>query len=86
MSARRRAKKASISGAWMAGLFLLAVVGGLAWLVLSSPSGGHTPSAASSPDMTAALNRSLAATTGGMVDLEAYKGSKVVLYFYEGAG
>ena len=25
-------------------------------------------------------------TTGGMVDLEAYKGSKVVLYFYEGAG
>ena len=85
-SAKRRAKKPAISGGWIAGLFLLAVVGGLTWLVLSSPSGRHAPTASSTPDPTAALDRSLAATTGGMVDLKSYQGSKVVLYFYEGAG
>ena len=87
MSSKRKAtKKHSISGGWIAGLFLLAMVGGFTWLVLSSPSGRQAPAASSTPDPAAALGRSLAATTGGMVDLKAYQGSKVVLYFYEGAG
>lgn len=71
--------------AWLAGLAGLLVVAGLVFAVVRHPA----PGTGSSPGLkvgTAVPTLSLPSTAGSQISLSAYKGKKVVLYFYEGAG
>ena len=71
--------------AWLAGIVGLLLVAGLVFAVVRHPA----PNAGSGPGLNVGMSvptLSLPSTTGSQISLSAYKGKKVVLYFYEGAG
>lgn len=71
--------------AWVAGLVGLVLVAGLVFAVARHPA----PGAGAGPGLkvgTAVPTLSLPSTTGSQISLSAYRGKKVVLFFYEGAG
>ena len=75
---------------WLWGIGASLAVLGLGWLAfqgLSSPTSGPARGAGSGLTMgMAAPALALPSTTAGNLSLTQYHGSKVVLYFYEGAG
>lgn len=71
--------------AWVAGLAGLLLVAGLVFAVVRHPA----PNAGSGPGLNvgaAVPTLSLPSTAGSQISLSAYKGKKVVLFFYEEAG
>jgi len=58
------------------------VVAGLVWILRSTPSSGGSPLGSG----TEAPSIAEPATTGQVLSLQQLRGSKVVVYFYEGAG
>ena len=78
----RRATSGAV--AWVAGLVGLVLVAGLVFAVARHPAPGGG-SGSGLQVGTAVPTLSLPSTTGSQVSLSAYKGRKVVLFFYEGA-
>ncbi len=78
-------RRAGAATAWLAGIVGLLLVAGLVFAVVRHPA----PGVGSGPGLNAGAPvpaLSLPSTTGSPIALSAYKGKKVVLYFYEGAG
>ncbi len=65
---------------WLAALSIVIIVGGLSLVAIRSGQSSGADGGQAASDMTQF------ATTSGEVSLADLKGSKVVLYFYEGAG
>ena len=80
-SRTRKVRRNSIHLGWWLGALTVVVVGGVLALVASLP-GTTSGSEGGQP----ASDQMPFATTGGEMSLADLKGSKVVLYFYEGAG
>ena len=75
----------SAAKAWLAGIAGLLLVAGLVFAMARHPSAGGGSGVGL--DVGAAVpTLSLPSTTGSQISLSAYRGKKVILYFYEGAG
>jgi hypothetical protein len=70
----------------MAGVVVLAVAGLVVALRLAPSPGSEDGSARGAAVGAQAPSMTLPATAGGSVSLAGLRGSKVVVYFYEGSG
>lgn len=93
--APRRKTSSSRRYTWLYGAGGLLALAGLAWVVFHG-FGSPSPPAADGRSQPTGMQAEmvgmpapsipLPATTGGQFTLDQYRGHKVVLYFYEGAG
>lgn len=82
---RRPRRNIGAGTAWLAGIVGLLLLAALVFAVVRHPE----PNAGSGPGLNVGMAvppLSLPSTTDSQISLSAYKGKKVVLYFYEGAG